>query len=153
MALSYSLDIATTLPADQVARRLPALPGDPEVALGRLLDGVAVADGTWVRVGRTAPRPWSVVESDLGFTPTVWVVFRLAKTDDLTRQLDDVVRRTVALLDEVPGDAVLHFDHEVVWLLRRDGVLSLNDRDDLWTPTRLAAVGQRPHRRGTPAFS
>src|SRR4051794_4647428 len=41
--------------------------------------GVAVADGTWLRVGRTEPRPWNVVESDLGFTPTVWVVFRLDK--------------------------------------------------------------------------
>lgn len=153
MALSYSLDIATTLPADQVARRLPVLPGDPEVTLGQLLDGVAVAEGTWVRVGRSEPRPWSTIATDLGFTPTAWVVFRLAKTDDITRQLDDVVRRTVALLDEVPGDAVLHFDHEVVWLVRRDGELSLNDREDIWTPTRLAAVGQRPHRRGTPTFS
>jgi len=47
--------------------------------------------------------------------------------------------------------------HEVdaarVWLVRRDGELSLNDRDDLWTPARLAAVGNRPHRRGTPTFS
>lgn len=153
MALSYSLDIATTLPAEQVARRLPALPGDPEVTLGQLLDGVAVAEGTWVRVGRTEPRPWSVVESDLGFTPTVWVAFRLSKENDTARQLDDVVRRVVELLDEVPGDAVLHFDYEVVWLVRRGGELSLNDRDDIWTPTRLAAVGPRPHRRGTPAFS
>jgi hypothetical protein len=153
MALSYSLDIATTLPPEQVARRLPALPGDPEVTLGQLLGGVAVADGTWVRVGRTEPRPWNVVESDLGFTPTVWVVFRLDKENDTARQLDDVVRRTVELLDEVPGDAVLHFDYEVVWLVRRGGELSLNDRDDLWTPARLAAVGNRPHRRGTPSFA
>ncbi|MEV6713354.1 SitI3 family protein [Lentzea sp. NPDC051208] len=153
MALSYSLDIATTLPADQVARRLPVLPGDPEVTLGQLLEGVAVAEGTWVRVGRTEPRPGSVIESDLGFTPTVWVAFRLSKENDITRQLDDVVRRTVEVLDQVPGDAVLHFDYEVVWLVRRGGELRLNDRDDIWTPPRLASVGQRPHRRGTPSFS
>jgi hypothetical protein len=88
-----------------------------------------------------------------GFTLTVWVAFRLAKENGIGRQLDDVVRRTVELLDHVPGDAVLHFDYEVVWLVRRGGELSLNERDDIWTPTRLAAVGQRPHRRGTPAFS
>ncbi|WP_394613699.1 SitI3 family protein [Lentzea sp. JNUCC 0626] len=153
MALSYSLDIATSLSADQVARRLPVLPGDPEVTLGQLLQGVAVAEGTWLRVGATEPSPWSVVESDLGFAPTVWVVFRLDKETDTARQLDDVVRRTIAVLDEVPGDAVLHFDYEVVWLLRRGGELSLNDRDDIWTPQRLAAVGSRPHRRGTPSFA
>ncbi|MEU3645347.1 SitI3 family protein [Lentzea sp. NPDC034063] len=114
------------MPPEQVARRLPALPGDPEVTLGQLLEGVAVGQGTWVRVGRTEPRPWNVVESDLGFASTVWVAFRLDKENDTAARLDDVVRRTVALLDEVPGDAVLHFTHEVVWLLRRAGELSLN---------------------------
>ncbi|WP_419503923.1 SitI3 family protein [Lentzea aerocolonigenes] len=47
----------------------------------------------------------------------------------------------------------LHFGYEVVWLVRRGGELSLNERDDIWTPPRPAAVGSRPHRRGTPAFS
>jgi hypothetical protein len=97
--------------------------------------------------------PWHVVVTDLGITPTVRVAFRLNKFADLGAQQDDIVVLTLGLLDLVPGDAVLHRELETVWLLRRDGELSLHERDDLWTPERLAVVGSRPHRRGTPAFA
>ncbi|GGU66663.1 SitI3 family protein [Lentzea flava] len=153
MALSYILDIATQLTAPRVAAELRPLVGDPDLTTEELMEGVVAGRETWVRVGEAKPRPWNVVATDLGFTPTTWVVFRLSKQQEIGPQLDDVVRWTVGLLDHVPGDAVLHFDYEVVWLVRRDGELSLNERDDIWTPSRLAAVGNRPHRRGTPVFS
>ncbi|MBP0455937.1 hypothetical protein JFN87_00260 [Streptomyces bomunensis] len=36
------------------------------------------------------------------------------------------------MLEQVPGDAVLHYRFEDVWLLRRGDELSLNERDALW---------------------
>lgn len=56
------------------------------------------------------------------------------------------------LLGRVAGDAVLHFSFEDIWLLRRGGELSLNERGDLWPPQRLAVVNHS-YRRATYAFS
>lgn len=90
--------------------------------------------------------------TDLGFTPTVWVVFRLDKFTDIGHQQDDMVRLVSGLLDRVDGDVVLHRDYEYIWLLRRGGVLSLSEEVDLWPRHRLATVSQ-PYHRATFAFS
>ncbi|MDH6134732.1 hypothetical protein P3T37_004136 [Kitasatospora sp. MAA4] len=158
MAISYALDIATATPAIQVARALDTVARavglfhasvTPELLVG---EGVVTGRGTWIRVGEKTPQPWNPVITDLGFTPRVWVVFRFDKFSDSSGQQDDMVRLVSGLLERVTGDAVLHFDFEVVWLLRRGGELSLNERDDIWPPQRLAAVSL-PYRRATYAFS
>jgi hypothetical protein len=156
MALDYDLDLGTTTPAVQVARELrevavaAGLLGSsvsPELILE---EGVTTSHGTWVRVIDANPRPWDAVITDLGFTPTVTVGFRLGRTAFASQ--DEMVQLTSGLLERVPGDAVLHFQYEDIWLLRRDGELSLNERDDLWPPRRLATVRQ-PCRRATHTFS
>jgi hypothetical protein len=55
-----------------------------------------------------------------------------------------MIRLVSDLLDRIPGDAVLHFQYEQIWLLRRNDELSLNERSDIWPPQRLAL--------GTPTF-
>lgn len=67
--------------------------------------------------------------------------------------IDYSVRLTLGLLDAVVGGAVLHRELETAWLLRQAGELGLHERDDLWTPERLAWVGARPHRRSTWSFA
>ena len=111
MAISYSLDLATPSPAAQVASELHDIARafglfDASVTPGRVLDeGVATGLGTWIRVVEARPRPWNAVITDLGFTPTVWVVFRLGKENGATPQQDDMIRLVSGLLDRVPGDA------------------------------------------------
>lgn len=90
--------------------------------------------------------------SDLGFTPTVSVAFRLGKASEITAQQDDMIRLVSGLLSLFPGDAVLHFEFEVIWLLRRADDLSLNEQDDLWPPRRLALIS-KPYRRVTYHFA
>ena len=51
------------------------------------------------------PQPWNAVITDLGFIPTVLVVFRLSKDNGATPQQDDMIRLVSGLLDRVPGDA------------------------------------------------
>ena len=157
MAISYSLDLATPSPAAQVASELHDIARafglfDASVTPERVLEGVATGLGTWIRVVEARPRPWNAVITDLGFTPTVWVAFRLGKDSEAGHQQDDMIRLVSGLLDRVPGDAVLHLDYEHIWLLRRGGDLSLSDRSDIWPPHRLAALSQR-YRRATHAFS
>lgn len=157
MALDYDLDLGTTASASQVAHELRGV----AVATGMvdasvtpeliLQEGAETARGTWIRVIEANPRPWNAVITDLGFTPTVSVGFRLDKTDPVTAQ-DEMIRLTSGLLDRIPGEAVLHFQYEVIWLVRRGGELSLNERDDLWPANRLASVSQ-PYQRKTHAFS
>jgi hypothetical protein len=91
------------------------------------------------------------VAEDFGFMPNVRVTFRLGKFTDTVMQQDDMARLCAGVLERVPGDAVLHFQFEVIWLLRRNGVLTLNERDDVWRPERLAAV-HLPYQRATHTF-
>ncbi|MFJ2779707.1 SitI3 family protein [Kitasatospora sp. NPDC087315] len=53
---------------------------------------------------------------------------------------------------QVPGDAVLHFQSETVWLVRLDGEPSLSEHGDIWPPSRLAAISS-PYRRKNYEFS
>jgi hypothetical protein len=54
-----------------------------------------------------------------------------------------MVRLTDSLLNRVPGDAVLHYQYEEIWLARRGDDLSVSEQADLWPPNRLAALTQR----------
>ena len=158
MAISYSLEMATPLPATQVAGELLEIAetlGLFEVTVTRemfLGQGARTRLGMWITVRATNPGPHEPVTEDLGFAPTVRLGFRLEKFTDMSTQKDDMIRLVSGLLDRVPGDAVLHFQYEHVWLLRQNGELSLSETDDIWPPQRLAAVHQ-PYRRATHAFS
>lgn len=157
MAISYSLALASSAPAGDVARELLAVGRtlgvvDASTTPKGVLDGTATGLGTWIRVIQEKVRPRDMVADDLGFTPTVSVTFRLDKTGAVTDQQDDMIRLVSGLLERVPGDAVLHFDFEDIWLLRRGMELTLNERDDLWPPHRLAALSQ-PYRRATHTFA
>ncbi|MFB8167872.1 SitI3 family protein [Kitasatospora purpeofusca] len=158
MSISHSFNLATPLPAAEVAGALDDIARGIELFDSTakpeqlLTEGVDTGFGTRVRVFAAHPKPWNPLITDLGITPTVSVTFRLDKTDNLSGQEDDIVRLVSGLLTRLPGDAVLQYHYEVVWLLRRGGELSLDERDDLWTPARLAAVPQ-PYRRETHAFS
>lgn len=160
MALDYHLEMATAVSAAEVAGALCevarplGLFGAQEIPERVLGDGVVSATGTWIRAGgqKPGPRPWDPVISDLGITPTVWVMFRLGKWHDCCDQQDAMIRLVDGLLGRVRGDAVLHFQSEQIWLLRRGDDLSLSEQDDIWPPRRLAAV-TRPYRRATHAFA
>jgi hypothetical protein len=157
MAISYSFAMATPAPVADVARELRGVGrtlgvlGAPVTVAG-LCAGAASGLGTWIRVTGDEPRPVDPVRTDLGFTPTVSVAFRLDKDNDLGHQQDDMVRLVSGLLDRVPGDAVLHREYEDIWLLRRGVMVTLSERDDIWPPRRQAALSQR-FRRVTHAFS
>jgi hypothetical protein len=152
MAISYSLDIATSVPATEVARALhgvgiAAHVFSDSVAAKEILDeGATTRLGTWVKVVKAAPRPWHPVITDLGFTPTVSVAFRLDKEGRISDQQDDMIRMTSGLLSEVSGDAVLHQELETIWLLRRDDDVTVSGQEDLWPPPRLAILGPSARR-------
>lgn len=158
MAIAYSLEMATPLPAAQVAGELHDVARahglfDAAVTTELILEeGVAARLGTWIRVVDANPGPHDPVTEDFGFIPTVRVAFRLDKFTDSRSQQDDMIRLVSGLLDRAPGDAVLHFQYEQVWLLRQNGELSVSEDDDIWPPQRLAAVHQ-PYRRATHAFN
>ncbi|MEU1272137.1 SitI3 family protein [Streptomyces sp. NPDC005799] len=155
MAIEYDLDLATPVSAKEVATRLEEIGRetglfDESVTGERLVEeGAPTRLGTWIRVvAERPPQPWHPVVTAFGFTPTVAVGFRMAKGVEVADQQDDMIRLVAPLLARVEGDAVLHFQFEVVWLLRKDGELSLSEREDIWPPRRLALVTQ-PHRRQT----
>ncbi|MFH8593690.1 SitI3 family protein [Streptomyces rimosus] len=159
MSISYSLDMAATEHSVlqvawhmcDVTRSLGLF--DASVTPERLLhEGAVTTTGLWLRVGEERTDPRHPVLTDLGFSPTVSVMFELARSGEYSDQQDEMIRLVSELLMRITGDAVLHFQFEVIWLLRRNGELSLNERSDLWPPQRLAAV-PRPYRRATHTFA
>lgn len=162
MAINYTLGIDTPWSADTVAAEVLGLGRTAGILSGSdtvdgLLAGAGTRLGTWVRVTRRteSAEPWASwdpVAGTFGLTATVWVSFRLGKNDDLASQDDDLIRMVSGLLVRVPGDHILWMsESDCVWLLRRDGELSLSERDGLWPPHRLAMITQ-PYRRATVAF-
>lgn len=158
MAISYSLEVATPASAVRVAQAVRDIASDlglfdSTVAAEQVLnEGASTVTGTWIRVVETKPQSWNPVVSDLGFTPSVSVAFRLDKETEISAQQDDMVRITSRLLDRVFGDAVLHSVYETIWLLRRSGDVTLSERADLWPDNRLATVAQT-YRRATHRFA
>jgi hypothetical protein len=158
MAVEYDLEMATPMPAAQVAdelldaARTNAVFDAPVGPEELLADGALTRLGTWVKVYEPNPSPWDAVTSDLGFTATVSIGFRFNKFTAMPEQDDDMVRLVSNLLDHVPGDAVLHFQLEKIWLLRRNGELSVSEDPHAWPQHRLAFLSQ-PYRRATHKFS
>jgi hypothetical protein len=157
MAIDIDLECATKLSAAEVATRLYEIGRrtgvlDTSVTPEQLEEGTDARLGTWVRViQKRAPHSWHPVVADLGFTPTVIVAFRMAKHVEVSDQQDDMLRLVLPLLEQLDGDAVLHYQFETIWLLRKDGELTLSENDDLWRPHRLPLVTQ-PYRRETHRF-
>ncbi|MCO1581191.1 SitI3 family protein [Crossiella sp. SN42] len=157
MAISYLLELVTPSSPAEVARELHALGRaeglfDESVSPERLAEGAVSVSGSWLRVFGTSKPSWHVLVTDLGINPTVSVIFQPDKERDIAAAQHEMVRLVSGLLARVGGDAVLHRDLDQVWLLRRDGELSLSERTDIWPPERLAAVSQPYHRR-TVVFS
>jgi hypothetical protein len=143
--------MSTTTPVEEIARDIADLARsidffDASVTSERLLDedGAFTRRDMWIRVLKANPRPYDPLITDLGITPTVRVAFRLDKTTSLSEQEDDIVHLGALLLDRVPGDAVLQYHCEIIWLLRRGDELTLNDREEnvMWPPHRLSHLRQ-----------
>ncbi|MEU4082939.1 SitI3 family protein [Streptomyces aureus] len=157
MAIEYDLDIATQSPASEVASWLAEIGRESGVFDESVTGEQLTEKGVFAYTRRETcvsvlqqrpPQPWDPIVTHLGFTPTVGVGFRMGKEADTSDQQNDMIRLIAPLLDRIEGDAVLHYQFEVIWLLRRNGELSLNERDDLWRADRLALV-PRPYRRET----
>lgn len=159
MSTSYSLDLATSVTAPQVAREVLDVARavglfDPSVGTEQVLgEGATTGTALWFHVGTTREVPWgNPVATDFGFTPTVSVGFQQSLSRDSRDQQDDVVRASAGLLARISGDAVLHYQFEDIWLLRLGAELFLNERDGLWPPGRLSLIPSS-YRRKTYAFS
>ncbi|WP_129306477.1 SitI3 family protein [Streptomyces sp. L2] len=160
MAIDMDLNLATQLPAADVAGRLAEIGRDTgvfgaEFTGERLMNKqvfLYTPQGMWVRVlEEEPPHPWDPIVTDLGLTRTAAVAFRMGKETETWIQQDDMIRLVAPLLARVDGDAVLHFQYEVIWLFRKNGELNLNERDDIWRPERLSLL-QQPYRRQTHMF-
>ncbi|WP_410563073.1 SitI3 family protein [Amycolatopsis sp. cmx-4-61] len=157
MAISYDLEIATSSSLEQVARALldvarPLELFEDSVTPEQVVrDGAATALRTWVRVYERSSAPWSPLVTDFGITPTVAIGFSIYKHDRIPEQQDDLVRLSAGLLAGIAGDAMLS-GLDTIWLMRRGDQLIVNERDDIWSEHRLAALPQ-PYRHEVLAFS
>jgi hypothetical protein len=141
MSFSYDLDIATCLTAQEVITAVCGIPGAVTTEKGILVGPIYVT-ARQMALAYTS----SVVGNWLAATPTVSVELDVqGAAEDFDRNVDIVVRTTAHILTQVPGNAALSYDHDVIYLLRLDSRLIANARRELmfWTPSRLALLGSR----------
>lgn len=152
MAISYGLGLSTDLSVEQFARemtligqRLGLYPPDlePEQLAG---GGATTTRNSWSRIRPTPPEPWQPEITELGITTRVRMVFRLDTDDQLLEQEHDFIALVGQILAHIPGDAIMS-GLDVLWLVRKNGVIDVNEADDFWTPERVALLPQPCNRR------
>jgi hypothetical protein len=112
---------------------------------------VFLPSGLLVRVDRPFVSGEDPFVADFGMARAATVHFTFDGRDDVDRQVVELLRMVLGLLAVIPGDAVLHYEHAEVWLVRRDGRVVLSDDDSTWPPDRLARVDV-PYERSHLAF-
>lgn len=159
MTQIYYLELTdAALPINRLARELQAV----AVAAGLLTDqvrpealsetAVTLDSGLTVDVSPAMPPGPDQFTADFGIERAAQVGLQVDATQAFAPQVGDLLVLTTGLLERLAGDAVLHFEYDVVWLLRQDGRLYLSDNDELWRPERLGLVRQ-PYQRAPLAFS
>lgn len=134
MALEYNLDVETELTPVEVQAVI--LSGTDLKLNGDCLEG----NGVVASISETGYRSESVMKY-FGFTPTVSIAMRLDKFEQRDEGRNSVIRIVSLLAKSIPGDMVLLFNHEYVYLLRKDGKVILNSYDKkLWNTEMLSLL-------------
>lgn len=148
MSITYRFDLAATVAAHAVVSAIV------EAGAGAIeaYEGTkgSLRGGGWFDVDVAEYDPPDPVQDRFGFAPTINVYFGLAKFGDFEAQETDVLRLALGVLARIRGDALLHFEHDEVWLLRRGEKLTVNE--SLWKPQQLGLLRPQPHERGLLAF-
>jgi hypothetical protein len=163
MSLSYTLFLTTEAGSpEHVREEIRALAVERGLAAANgthsAPDDVVLASGQLVSV-RRIERHLGTTHDDFGIDPALDVDFYVnqrAEPGDLdallAQQEAEMVTIALALLDRLPGDAVLHREYDQVFLVRRDGRLVLSDDPDVWMDDLLPLVTQ-PYQRAALQFS
>ncbi len=123
MALSYSLEIEAGI--------------EPEVLLLMIAHssglewegGMLRGAGMTVDAHRQDDFEKSVTEEEFGFRPSVFAGFRISPDEAYEEAIRILMRTTMTLLREVPGDVVLLFNYETMILGRLGNQLRFNEEE------------------------
>jgi hypothetical protein len=142
MSITYQLDLGASTTPKAVAVAMAQIATKTVIIEQIDGNGGKLRGDGWFSVDISEYDPPDPVEESFGFTPRVEIHFGLNKFNDPEGRELDVIRLTLGVLDEIPGDALFHSQHNWVFLLRRGGRLTINDDDDIWTPGHLALLPQ-----------
>jgi hypothetical protein len=142
MALSYSLYVHTSI--------------HPKTVLEFMFAGIGVnarikksrrkvflftdRSGLTIYAYRIEDNEPCYIAEDLGIENSMFILFDLDSFADRQKQKEIFLRATFELLRQIPGDAALLFNGEVVWFVRKAGELILSSNRDLWRPEFLDLV-------------
>ena len=129
MSLDYSLHIDTAVAIPEIVSLLTArgFRGDAR-SVGK--------QGVEAVVTGVSPRTRDLIRDEVGFSPTVSILFTIDK-DDAAAARDAMMADVAAFLGRVSGDAILVMSGDRSLLARRGGRVELNEGFyDLWTAER-----------------
>ncbi|MFI9786406.1 SitI3 family protein [Kitasatospora sp. NPDC051984] len=158
MTIAHQLYLATEEPAEQIAARVSRLYREKGLseeppALGELLDvsGAATARGTRIHVSAPSGYPVDIVDREFGVPSKIELWIEPARYEPPGPQEEDIIALVLGLLAELPVDAVLTYNYETVWLLRRGEDLVLHEDPLMW-PEHWRAMIDGPYRRESLRF-
>ncbi|WP_407155283.1 SitI3 family protein [Bradyrhizobium sp. STM 3557] len=130
MSLDYSLYIDTEVGIPEIVSLLVA-------ERGFLGDGRSVEkQGVKAVVTGVHPITRDLIRDEVGFSPTVSILFTIDKGDAATAR-DVMIADVAALLERVSGHAILVMSGDRSLLARRGELVELNEGFyDFWTPER-----------------
>lgn len=131
MAITYTLDTASSLDSIEVSALLARLPDFTRTDEGMIAPDVQI----WIDT--PTPLSASIVEEAFEFLPRLQIYFRLDNLGDGPAAVDRVLMATATLLRETQADTSLLMNGEHVILTRLHGRLLLNSIPRLWTDARV----------------
>lgn len=143
MSLDYDLYLETRTPAPDLLDMVSALRGLKPKGGG--FEGPGISG----RVFPVSPERRETLREGLGLDPTACVSFRVSlgpadrDQEEGHRGVRSTLESSLALLDGLPGPAVLLFNGESPVFLRTREALTLNNAKGFWTGWRLDLVKGR----------
>jgi hypothetical protein len=141
MAVEYAIPIDTTVPLDNIKCSIEEFCGLVEIPPhGRAI--TLISEGTWCYLMMEDELGRELISERYGFIPTIHARIRMDpfKVELGVQKLVDVVG---TLLTALPGNLVVLENDELPLLLRKEGSITIDQRDPYWESRFTSALASR----------
>lgn len=133
MALEYTLSIDSTLAPAEILKKMFTLEEANKTGRIKTERGVSRFDiDEFTALAIRESEASALLRDELGILTYSSVLFRINKSEDLQAAKKQVLLAVLAMIRETPSDLALLFNGEIPILIRRNGVLTLNENAGFW---------------------
>lgn len=133
MALEYTLSIDSTLAPVEILKKMLTPEAANETGSIKTERGVSRFEiDEFTALALRELEASAVLRDELGISTFTSVLFRINKFEDLQVAKKRVLLAVLAMIHETTSDLALLFNGEILVLIRRNGILTLNENAGFW---------------------